>query len=66
MLEARIGRLEEDVKDLKSDMKAVRTDLAELKGKVSMLPGYGGIALIVGIIGGLLTLVTKFLPSGSP
>ena len=47
MLESRVGRLEDDVKDLKADMKVVRSDLAELKGKVSMLPGYPGIALIV-------------------
>lgn len=56
MLEMRVGRLEDDVKDLRSDMKAVRADLAELKGKVSMLPGYGGIALVVGIIVGLSTV----------
>lgn len=55
MLEARVARLEDDVKELCGDMKAVRSDLAELKGKVSMLPGYGGIALIVGLIVALST-----------
>jgi hypothetical protein len=48
MLEMRIGRLEADMTEVKADLKVVRSDLAELKGKVSMLPGYGGIALIVG------------------
>lgn len=69
MLEARVARLEEDVKELRVDMKAVRSDIAEIKGKVSMLPGYGGIALVVGVIVGLSTLAqvaAKFLPSLPP
>lgn len=57
MLEARVARLEDDVKELRGDMKVVRADLAELKGKVSMLPGYGGIALIVGLMVALSTAV---------
>ena len=65
MLAARVGRLEDDVRELRGDMKAVRSDLAELKGKVSMLPGYGGIALIVGLMVALSTAVqlwAKFAP----
>ena len=62
MLEARVGRLEDDMKEVKTDMKAVRSDLAELKGKVSMLPGYPGIALVVGVIGAALTISSKFIP----
>ena len=62
MLEARVGRLEDDMKEIKADMKAVRSDMSELKGKVSMLPGYPGIALVVGVIGAVLTIAAKFIP----
>lgn len=64
MLEARVGRLEDDAKELKADMKVVRGDLAELKGKVSMLPGYPGIAVIVGVVGGAVTILAKFIQVG--
>ena len=66
MLEARVGRLEDDVKELKADMKVVRSDLSELKGRVSMLPGYPGIALIVGVIVGAATIAAKYLPGFPP
>ncbi|OWJ79356.1 hypothetical protein [Haematobacter genomosp. 1] len=56
MLAVRVASLESDMKEVKADMKVLRTDVAELKGKVSMLPGYGGIALIVGLIVGLSTI----------
>lgn len=56
MLEARIKHLEDDMKEIKGDTKQMRSDLAELKGRVAMLPGYGGIALIVGLIVGLSTI----------
>lgn len=57
MLEARIIRLEDDMKEVKGDLKVIRSDVAELKGKVSMLPGYGGIALIVGLFIAASTIV---------
>jgi hypothetical protein len=38
MLEARVGRVEEDVKDLRTDMKAVVQTLAYLRGRVEHLP----------------------------
>lgn len=63
MLEAKVGRLEDDMKEIRSDMKAVRSDLAEIKGKLSMIPGYPGIALVVGLVGTAMTLVMKFLPT---
>lgn len=69
MLEARVKHLEEDMKELKADMKAVRSDLSELKGRVSMLPGYGGIALIVGVVVALSTLVqvaSRLMPALPP
>lgn len=64
-MEQRISRLEEDVKEIKTDLKALRSDVSELKGRVSMLPGYGGIALIVGLIVALSTAAqigAKFIP----
>lgn len=65
MLEARVKHLEEDMKEVKSDLKNIRERLARLEGEVSKLPGYGGIALIVGVIVALSTLVqvaAKFMP----
>lgn len=56
MLEMRVKHLEEDMKEVKSDLKALRADVSELKGRVAMLPGYGGIALIVGLMVGLSTV----------
>jgi hypothetical protein len=66
MLEARIARLEKDSAEILSDLKSARNDLSELKGKVSMLPGYPGIALIMTVIGGALAVINKYLPAISP
>ena len=38
MLEARIGRVEEDVKDLRTDMKPVVQNVSYLRGRVEQLP----------------------------
>lgn len=38
MLEARVARLEEDMKEVRSDLKAIRIDLAEVKGRLSSMP----------------------------
>jgi hypothetical protein len=38
MLSARVGRLEDDVKDRRTDMKSVARDVAYLRGKVEHLP----------------------------
>jgi hypothetical protein len=68
-MEARLKHLESDVSELRGDMKVVRSELSELKGKVSMLPGYAGIALIVGLIVAASTavqLLGSFLPGASP
>jgi hypothetical protein len=65
-MEYRVQRLEADMSEIKSDMKAVRSDLAELKGKVSMLPGYPGIATIMALVGGALLVVARLFPSGTP
>lgn len=69
MLEDRVARLEEDMKEVRADTKATRIDVSELKGRVSTLPGYGGIALVVGLIVGLSTLaqiVARFAPMAGP
>ena len=65
-MEYRIRCLEEDMSELKSDMKIVRSDLAELKGKVSLLPGYPGIASIMALVGGALLIVSRLFPAGTP
>ncbi|MBW7920930.1 MAG: hypothetical protein H3C51_02385 [Rubellimicrobium sp.] len=65
MLEQRIQGLEYEVGGLRRDISATRADLAELKGKVSMLPGYPGIAVIVTIIGGLLAIAQYLVGSGA-
>lgn len=65
MLEMRVKHLEEDMKDVKSDMKAVREKLARIEGEVSRLPGYPGIAAIVGLIVALATaaqIAARFIP----
>lgn len=64
MLE-RVKRLEEDVKEARADLKAVREKLAKIEGEVSRLPGYPGIAMIVGLIVALSTAAqigAKYLP----
>ncbi len=38
VLTVRVGRLEEDVKDLRTDMKTVVKDLAHLRGRIEHLP----------------------------
>lgn len=38
MLEQRVGRLEDDMKELKAGLKAVEVTLARLDGRISQLP----------------------------
>lgn len=38
MLEARVARLEDDMKEVKGDIKAMRTDLSYIRGKVDAMP----------------------------
>ena len=44
-------------------MKAVCSDLAELKGKVSMLPGWGGLMAMAGFIIVAVGLMIRFMPA---
>lgn len=69
-MEYRVAALEKDLGDIKSEVKSLRTELssvstnvAEIKGKVSMMPGYTGITVIVGLIGALVVLAVRFLPT---
>lgn len=72
-MEARIAQLEKDVSELKSDSKTIISSIGELKGdngelrgKISMLPGYPGIAVIMTIVGGALLVVSRLFPAGTP
>jgi hypothetical protein len=65
-LSPRVARLEDDMKELKSDMKNVRDRLAKIEGEISRLPGYPGIAVIVGVIVALGTAAQKFIPAVGP
>lgn len=56
MLEARVGRLEDDMKEVKSDIKNIRDRLSRIEGEIARLPGYPGIAVIVGLIVALSTI----------
>lgn len=38
MLEARVQRLEDDMKEARADLKAIRSDLAEVKGRLAAMP----------------------------
>lgn len=37
-MEARVQRLEDDMKEVKSDLKALRVDVAEMKGMMKAMP----------------------------
>lgn len=63
VLEARVGRLEDDMKEVRSDLKALRSDVAELKGKVGMLPGWPGLLLVAGFIITSVGLMIRFMPT---
>jgi hypothetical protein len=68
MLEARVARLEADMSEVRSDLKGLRGDVADMKadlgsrlsrmeGEITRLPGYPGLALIVGAVVGLVGAV---------
>lgn len=56
-MEARVTRLEDDMKEIKSDLKAIRGDLSYLRGKVDSMPTtlhLLGFAIAVFVAAGLL------------
>jgi len=66
--ESRMKRVEEDAKEFRSDAKAIRIDLAEIEGKLSVMPStwqiVGICAGLIGIViasgGGLLAILRSF------
>ncbi|MCJ9692995.1 hypothetical protein MOV76_15415 [Rhizobium sp. PRIMUS64] len=52
-MEARVKRLEDDMKEIKGDLKTLLKDTSEIKGKVSGLPSTWQI---VGIVGAMLSI----------
>lgn len=58
IMEARVGRLEEDMKEIKSDLKSLLRDVAEIKGRVASLPStWQLITLVLGIFGSAFVIV---------
>lgn len=73
MIEARVGRLEEDVKEIKADLKSVdsrlrgvEVSIAVVSEKVSNLPGWPGLLAVAGLIIGAVGLMLRFMPAGTP
>ncbi|WP_226552950.1 hypothetical protein [Celeribacter naphthalenivorans] len=62
MLEARVLRLEDDVKEIRTDMKDVRDRLSRIEGKIGMLPGWGGLLAVAGFIVTAVGLMIRFMP----
>ena len=66
MLEARVKHLEEDMREVKSDIKALMKDVAEIKGKIGMLPGWGGLMAVAAFIVTAVGLMLRFMPALPP
>ena len=62
----RIERLEDDMKEVKADLKVLVKDVAEIKGKLGMLPGWGGLMLVTGFIVSAVGVMLRFMPPASP
>lgn len=52
-MEARVKRLEDDMKEIKADLKTLLRDSSEVKGKLSGMPSTWQI---VGVVGSMLAL----------
>jgi hypothetical protein len=55
LMEARIARIEDDVKELKADVKALRADGAWLKGRLEQLPTTW--VMLTAIVGSMVALL---------
>lgn len=70
-MEARVKRLEDDMKEIKSDLKALLKDSSEIKGRLAGMPSTWQIvgivaamlALVIAGGGGLLTLLRFMAPA---
>lgn len=61
-MEQRIELLEKRVEGIDTKLNSLNEKTAELSGKISMLPGYPGIAIILSIVGGGLLAVSRLFP----
>ncbi|MBM3605106.1 MAG: hypothetical protein FJX25_10220 [Alphaproteobacteria bacterium] len=65
-MEQRVARLEEDMREVKADLRSLVKDVAEIKGKISNLPGWGGLIAITGFIVAAVGLMLRFMPPSLP
>ena len=59
-LEARVKRLEDDMKEIKGDLKSLLKDSAEIKGKISNMPSTWQMIGICGVMIGLVLAACGF------
>lgn len=70
-MEARVKRLEDDMREVKSDLKTLIRDVSEIKGRVANMPStwqmIGISAGLIGIViasgGGLLAILRLMAPA---
>ncbi|WP_375175521.1 hypothetical protein [Pseudooceanicola sp.] len=65
-VEQRVANLEKRMDRVETKLDTLNERVAEVSGKVSMLPGYPGIAIIMTIVGGALLVVSRLFPAGPP
>lgn len=50
---------------LDARVREVEVMLSEISGKISMLPSYPGLAVVMTVVGGALLVVFRALPTGA-
>lgn len=65
-MDKRIEQLEKRVESMDTKLNTLNEKVAETSGKISMLPGYPGIAIILSIVGGALLAVSRLFPAVPP
>lgn len=61
-----MDRVERKLDTLNDKVGDLSTKIGELIGKVGMLPGYPGIGVMMGLVGGALLIVSRLFPAGPP
>jgi hypothetical protein len=61
-MEARVKALEDRSDRVDGKLDALIRDVAEIKGKLSNMPGYPGLFVVCGTLAGLVALIIRFLP----